>query len=316
MTVRVSSGLELSHHATDKLLGHAKFYPSKVTVRHHQLRHLVTVAHGDKIYYVNDYDVYALDVQSNESTLLATVPFEARCLAANHGWVCVGGEKNGDCAFIRLNQVNGTTKCFDHEITVDVLTGEIVNSMDVHLLRDDVEAHPEAIVLISNNDRTVKVFSLDRREVLTSLEHDVPMNFATLSPDSTILAAVGDSNRVYFYQRHKVGSSHDKKLGYELPDFEWRPLAVPTIPTGDDVLDDHSFAVTFSPSGNLCAASSQGGVITVFDVDMLRDTTRPPEDAILCFFKSSRKTLWGCVRSMTFSPQPWDLLAWLKIMVG
>jgi hypothetical protein len=37
-----------------------------------------------------------------------------------------------------------------------------------------------------------------------------------------------------------------------------------------------------------------------------------PEDAILCSFRSSRPTLCGCVRSMAFSPAPWDLLAWTE----
>ena len=58
----------------------------------------------------------------------------------------------------------------------------------------------------------------------------------------------------------------------------------------------------------MCAASSQGGAITVFDMSLLNDTSYEPEQAILCTFRSSRPTLWGCVRAMTFSPRPWDLL--------
>ena len=307
------SSQELFQSTTKSLVGYGNFYPTQVAVHHHQLRHLVTVTQGDRIYYVNNYDVFVLDLHTNKSTLLATIPFEARCLAAGHGWVCVGGEQNGDCAFIRLNTAVDSPKCFDHDLNVDVLGGDIVNAMNVHLLREDPDCDPEPVVLISNNDRTVKLFSLARREVLTTLTHDKPMNYATLSPDSTLLAAVGDSDKVYFYKRRKIEPIQTKQAPtWSFPNFDWRPLAMPTVPIGNNALDDHSFAIAFSPAGNLCAASSQGGTITVFDVDSLHSIDEAPEAAIICSFKSSRSTLCGCVRSMAFSPQPWDLLAWAE----
>jgi hypothetical protein len=306
------SAKELFQSNADNIVAASKFYPAKISVHHHQLRHLVSVASGNRVYYVNDFDVFVLDVDTNRSTLLATIPFEARCLAADYGWVCVGGEQNGDCAFIRLSSEHDLPKCFDHDLNVDVLGGEIVNSMNIHMLREHPDSEPEPIVLISNNDRSIKIFSLARREVLTTLEHDTPMNYAAISPDSTLLAAVGDSDTVYFYQRRKIEPTESKEPASKFPNFDWRPYAVPSIPTGDSVHDDHGFAVTFSPAGHLCAASSQGGAITVFDVNLLLDREYEAEDSILCTFRSSRPTLWGCVRSMVFSPQPWDLLAWAE----
>lgn len=305
-------GTELFQSSTESLVSQDKFYPTRISVRHHQLRHLVSVTKGNCIYYVNDYDVFVINLETGYSTLLATVPFEARCLAADHGWVCVGGEQNGDCAFIRLASADGSPRCFEHDLSVDVLGGEIVNSMNIHMLRDDTDGDPEPVVLISNNDRSVKLFSLARREVLATLEHDAPMNYAVLSPDSTLLAAVGDSDKVYFYHRRSDEPAETKERASPFPNFDWRPFAVPCVPTGDDVLDDHGFAITFSPSGHLCAASSQGGAITVFDIAQLRERSETPEDAILCSFRSSRPTLWGCVRSMAFSPDPWDMLAWAE----
>ena len=307
------SNRELYQSSTENLASHYRFYPTKIAVGHHQLRHLVTVSEGDRVYYVNSHDVYVLDLKTNQSTLLATILFEARCLAADHGWVCVGGEQDGNCAFIRLEPELAVPKCFGHNLNVDVLGGQIVNSMNIHLMREEPTSDPEPVVLISNNDMTVKIFSLAQREVLTTLEHDVPMNYATLSPDSTILATVGDSDKVYFYKRRTIERQESKWQGSsKFPEYEWRQMAQPTVPTGDEVYDDYGFAVTFSPSGHLCAASSQGGAITVFDMSLLDDPTYEPEAAILCTFRSSRPTLWGCVRAMAFSPRPWDLLAWAE----
>ena len=307
------SNRELYQASTDSIASYYRFYPTKIAVRHHQLRHLVSVAEGDRVYYVNSHDVYVLDLKTNQSTLLATILFEARCLAADHGWVCVGGEHDGNCAFIRLEPELGEPKCFGHNLNVDVLGGEIVNSMNIHIIQHGSDSEPEPVVLIANNDRSVKIFSLAQREVLTTLEHDVPMNYATLSPDSTILATVGDSDKIYFYRRRKLEPSESKwQSTGKFPEYDWRPMAIPTVPTGDEVFDDYGFAVTFSPSGHLCAASSQGGAITVFDMSLLKDSDCEPEEAILCTFRSSRPTLWGCVRAMVFSPPPWDLLAWAE----
>ena len=284
------------------------FYPTEIPVQHHQLRRLVSVTEGDLVYYVHTHDIYVLDLRSRQRTLLSTIPFEARCLAAGNGWIGVGGDTQGDCAFIKVDNYNGIPNCFGHDLDVQILGGEIVNSMSIHVLRENPEPEGEPVVLISNNDKTIKMYSLLRREVLTCLEHDVPMNNAALSPDSTVLVTVGDSNRVYFYERRRADPEDDQPC----PRYEWHRKAVPAVPIGSPVYDDHSFAVTFSPTGHLCATSSQGGAVTVFDMRLILDPKYEAEEAILCTFRSSRSVLWGCVRSMAFSPPPWDLLAWAE----
>jgi hypothetical protein len=299
---------------TEKLAAHSKFYPTKIQVAHHQLRHLISSAEKDLIYYVSFRDVYALDLASRQNSLVATVPFDTRCLAAGLGWVCVGGEQNGDCAFIKVEKdEHDRPICFGHDFNHDLLGGEIVNSMSIHTILNNGRTPDEPVVLISNNDKTVKIYSLAQREVLTTLSHTVPMNFAAMSPDSSIVAAVGDSDRVYFYERRLYQDPDiiDGSCG-RYAKYEWDMLADPQVPTGDPVYDDYSFAVTFSPSGHLCAASSQGGSISIFDMQHLRRNEDLGESSVICSFRSSRPALFGCVRSMAFSPAPWDLLVWAE----
>src|ERR1700761_6711182 len=287
---------------TEKLAAHHKFYPTKIQVAHHQLRHLISSAEQDLIYYISHRDVYVLDLATHQNSLIATVPFDSRCLAADLGWVCVGGEQNGDCAFIKVEKdKHDRPICFGHDFNHDLLGGEIVNSMSIHTILNNGKTPDEPIVLISNNDKTVKLYSLAQREVLTTLAHAVPVNFATLSPDSNIIAAVGDSDRVYFYKRRLYQDPDiiDGSCG-RYAKYEWDGFAEPQVPTGDPVYDDYSFAVTFSPSGHLCAASSQGGSISVFDMQHLLSSETPGDASILCSFRSSRDSLFGCVRSMIF----------------
>lgn len=280
---------------------------------HHQLRNFISTVYENKIFYVNKYDIYILDLQSKQRSILVTVPFEARCLAAAHGWVCVGGETKGDSAFIHIGEnEHGQPGNFCHELLVVELGKEIVNSMNIQLLKHEEEGKREVVVLISNNDRTVTIYSLTQRTVLTTIEHPQPMNYASLSLDATILAAVGDENKVYFLKRSLVEGSGASEHLAEYPEYDWRPMCAPDIPRGIAQPDDFSFAVTFSPNGQLCAVSSQGGAITVFDMDLIEREVEPAEDAIICSFRSSRASLLGCVRSMAFSPAPWDILAWAE----
>jgi Uncharacterised protein domain (DUF2415) len=166
----------------------------------------------------------------------------------------------------------------------------------------------------SNNDKTVKIYSLLQQQLIADLHHPFAMNYALLSPDSEILVAVGDSGQAYFYRRKLITarkSSQDR-----FPQYEWDVLAKLSLACGERTNDDHSFSITFSPSGQLCAISAQGGMISVFDMDIINSLAdgdlESYERAMVCSFKSSRSGICGCVRSMAFSPAPWDLLAWAE----
>ena len=171
-----------------------------------------------------------------------------------------------------------------------------------------------ALTNSSNNDATVKIFSLHRLEVVANLQHRVAINYALISPDSKILVAVGDSPSAFFYRRSL--SAPKLNLQAHRRKYAWELVAKPRLTCGDCTSDDHSFAISFSPSGHLCAISAQGGVISVFDMERItmRGIYDPEsyQSSLACSFSSSRSGDCGFVRSMAFSPAPWDLLAWAE----
>lgn len=138
------------------------------------------------------------------------------------------------------------------------------------------------------------------------------MNYAIISPDHSILAAVGDENRAYFYDVTRDWESLVTiESGRKLGGWEWELLRCLEMDIGPRSDDACCFTITFSPSSHLCAIGSQSGIITVLDMDRVREVDN--EEPVICQFKASRScTEGGAVRCMTFSPEPWDLLVWLE----
>ncbi|GLI78726.1 hypothetical protein PoHVEF18_007047 [Penicillium ochrochloron] len=191
--------------------------------------------------------------------------------------------------------------------------GTIVNSVTIHHFPGDREGiTDEDVMVLSNNDRTVTLYSLTRAKVLKVLHHPTCMNYAIISPDHTILAAVGDENRAYFYDVIRDWESVvTVESGGKVGGWEWELLRCIEMDIGPRSDDACCFTIAFSPSSHLCAIGSQSGIITVLDMDRVREMDN--EETVICQFKASRScTEGGAVRCMTFSPEPWDLLVWLE----
>lgn len=147
------------------------------------------------------------------------------------------------------------------------------------------------------------------------------MNYAVISPDSRLLAAVGDVNFAYFYRIVRDTNSIDYGWGGErLSGWTWDLCCRIELPLSTDLnmspnFDDGScFTIAFSPSSRLCAIGSQSGIISIYDVNVLLECVSGPQgcDARVALFRSSRNDSAGAVRSMAFSPEPWDLLVWVE----
>ena len=171
---------------------------------------------------------------------------------------------------------------------------------------------------ISNNDRTVRIFSLSQSRLLETLNFQTRMNHASISPDGNLLLAVGDEIpphndvRAFFRKRFDVLSVADENQS-PYPKYEWREFAEPKLETASE--EDPCFCTAFSSSGHVCAVASQSGIITFFDTSRIRDDMDSGE-ATVAVLKSSKPSLrhvWsGAIRSMCFSPAPWDLFAWAE----
>lgn len=78
------------------------------------------------------------------------------------------------------------------------------------------------------------------------------------------------------------------------------------------------FTTAWSPSGHLVAVGSEGGHISVFDTSLFEHCREDEgENAIVAVIPSTRPNVLahlhpGAIRSMMFSPEPWDLLVWAE----
>ena len=163
-----------------------------------------------------------------------------------------------------------------------------------------------------NNDKTVTIFSLSQARTLNTLKFPIPMNHASISPNGDLLVAAGDEARAFFCRRTQLPIITVNGEAV-FPRYEWRIVAQPKLNATDS--NDPCFATAFSPSGHICAVASEMGVITVFDSTMVGDDIEA-EQAVTDVLLSSRprtfRNVWGAVRSMSFGPEPWDLLAWAE----
>ncbi|KAL8780514.1 MAG: hypothetical protein Q9194_000872 [Teloschistes cf. exilis] len=134
------------------------------------------------------------------------------------------------------------------------------------------------------------------------------MNHASISPDGHLLVAVGDEPKAFFCRRVPSSSSIADK-----EDSAWQQIA--EVNLSPAVPNDACFTTAFSPSGHVCAVAQQSGVITVFDTSKIHEDMEH-NDAVIEVLRSSRassaRECVGAVRSMSFSPAPWDLLAWAE----
>ncbi|KAF2999765.1 hypothetical protein E8E13_005246 [Curvularia kusanoi] len=315
------------------------YYPTSIPIAHYQLRHFISSPEQDLIYYASGCDIYCLNAATQTQAHVATLPFDARCTASGHGYVCVGGADHGNFAAIKVTgfppvdnaHVDASLPLdFDHRlprppmlstanhVQLEKIGEDIVNSISIHKLpaatsdrRDDV------VAVLTNNDKSVRVYSLVDNLELCCIDLPIAMNHATISPDGTFLVAVGDQQTCFFFERHVPGP--ERPSSWKEPSdritsvpYEWKLFDEVSLYVPSSQCAEGYFTTAWSPSGRLCAVGSECGYITVFDVDLLK-VSEFGEDAILDVISSTRPDICtgaGAVRTMQFSPAPWDFLIW------
>ena len=253
--------------------------------------------------------------------------------------MCVGGADNGNFAAIKVTGFPPSNSSdidaslpldFEHRLPRPPLLGtassiclekigeDIVNSISIHKLPAHGCEQDDVVAVLTNNDRTVRIYSLTQNLELKVLDLPYAMNHATISPDGQMLVAVGDAPTAFFIRRVKAEDvekpSTIKSAEAQLPSesYDWKRVKDVNLyrPAGSNA--DGYFTTAWSPSGRLCAVGSECGYITVFDVEHLK-IAEYGESAIVQLISSTRPdtvTSAGAVRTMHFSPAPWDFLIW------
>ena len=178
----------------------------------------------------------------------------------------------------------------------------------------------DIVAVLTNNDQTVRMYSLPLNVETQVLDLDFPMNHCTVSPDGRTLVAVGDHPKAHFFHREiqdtppQIFKPHNRLTSASI---EWVPIGkVDLHVTRQEDAPTGYFTTAWSPNGRLVALGSEGGYITVLDVHRLAESGVVDQDAIIAVSPSSRADVMnpfpGAVRSMMFSPDPWDLFIWAE----
>ncbi|KAF3043664.1 hypothetical protein E8E12_005383 [Didymella heteroderae] len=329
----------LSRDTDAFVLPSKSYYPTKIPIAHYQLRHFISSPEQDLIYYASGCDIFCLNAATQTQAHVTTLPFEARCTASGFGYVCVGGADHGNFAAIKVagfppvddSDVDASLPLdFENRLSrppllstarriqLEKIGEDIVNSISIHKFpATTTEGRDDVVAVLTNNDKSVRLYSLVNNLELCCIDLPIAMNHATISPDGNFLVAVGDQQTGFFFERYRPGP--DRPSSWKEPSdrlnsvpSEWKLFEEVALYVPSNQCAEGYFTTAWSPSGRLCAVGSECGYITVFDMDHLK-IAEYGEDAVLGVISSTRPDVCtgaGAVRTMQFSPAPWDFLIW------
>lgn len=192
---------------------------------------------------------------------MQNLAFRPNCMTYRHGFVAVGGV----CGEMEVQCINTRSVLYKGSVA----HGTINNALQVAAtVTGDLQ------LFVCNNDKTIKIYSLPRLELLTTLRCFVPPNYSSMSPDGRFLCCVSDCSSTTIYQI--------RESGYEL---------VSTFTEARDV----GMSCGWSTSGSMVASAHQDGTVCLWD-----------HKSGHVVFKSVEPQ--PC-RALKFSPAPLDLLA-------
>ncbi|KAK3051508.1 hypothetical protein LTS18_012409, partial [Coniosporium uncinatum] len=314
------------------------FYGFEIPVEHWQLRHYISSPEPGVLYFANEHNLYCLNTITKTRSLIASLPFKVRCTSAGYGWICAGGGEHGQFAIVRLDDGSAPAAEVDDllpvefssrttrrssnparlpKVKIDNIGKDIINSISIHQLEAlDEETDNEVVAVFTSNDKTVRIYSLTYDKEAAVLELPFAINHSTISPNGKTLIAVGDVHQAYFYERRDpvLPASKLRSTGSVSLQSSWEMINIFKLHVPPRSNTFGYFSTAWSPNGRMCAVASECGYITVFNSDLIK-TADSAEEAIIDIVGSSRADSVpgaGSVRSMCFSPQPWDLLIWAE----
>ncbi|KFY25641.1 hypothetical protein V493_04549 [Pseudogymnoascus sp. VKM F-4281 (FW-2241)] len=330
------------YHATDNLIlpCSRKKYHAFMFAGHWQLRSFVHSPSLGKIHYLGVRDIYEIDTSKRTRRIVDTLSFTPKCLTSSNGWICCGGEK-GKFTALRLDSNEGgvgPTSEADGRLPLDldplrrlhlslqnrdsrlgtsadanrnrsqmrIIGEEILNCITLWFPRSDIAegAYTKPVAVVASNDNCAYIVNLENLEVIESVEQVDPINLGRISPDGSVLIAVGDDPYMHVYER-SLESGSGKNEGK----YSWTKCHVVQLP-GQHISDEGDMRGSFAGdfSDRYLAVGTQHGMIAVFETSHLTRSEKPRP--IVTFPTTRPNTKPGAVRSLQFSPSsPYDLLA-------
>ena len=188
------------------------------------------------------------------------------------------------------------------------------------------DAYKEPVAVLANNDKTVRMVSLNDFETsehpqcLDLIEFPDFVNRSVLSPDGCLLVSVLDDPYLYVHRRRAIQSvtvsvfDRAASSSGDSRKYVWervRRLLLRSQIRGDESERRGSFAACFSGSGSFLAVGTQYGTVSIFDTRLLEE--RDVDPLVHCFKSSRPDRPSGAIRDMAFCPGVnGDLLAWTE----
>lgn len=264
-----------------------RFIPGKITIKHWQLRDLITVDTHDPslVYYPCDTKVMASHI-AGKNTRAKTVcefGFEPRAIQNMNRSIAVAGVKPSR-EQTGVVGVMGLESGIRHELDL----GLYINNSVCLYNQDPDESQTDAGLkaLVCNNDKFL--YWLGMRpdgsfEVEKKTEFTASLNHASISPDKSLVVACGDIEQVYLVPTNTNTSFTFRTSNGRQP--PWSTL---------DSYKDFAFSTAFHPSGHIFGVAYQPGLAQLFD---LRNLSGP-----LAQIWSTRPKDWmGAFRSLKFA---------------
>eukprot|EP00761_Pharyngomonas_kirbyi_P003730 gb/GECH01003734.1/.p1 GENE.gb/GECH01003734.1/~~gb/GECH01003734.1/.p1 ORF type:complete len:366 (+),score=86.39 gb/GECH01003734.1/:1-1098(+) len=280
------------------LKGSPKIHRAKTTIQHWQLRDLISAPNSaSEFYHVNQYSVYKYSKETEKSNLIHQLQFLPSSMCVSHSLLAAGGSESN----LLVKDLSSGRILYD-----EFLGASINNACHMSEIGGDIH------LLVSNNDRSIKVFSIHSMELLHNIDLGVAVNYTSISPDGSMMAAVGDNDAVHIRD----------------PRNSYRPV---TKFSGE--YEDGGFSCSWDAYSRSVAAASQDGMVVVWDVRMghnadhyshqhrysnssnnnMNNNNNMNGSNVLAKIKAQQKTLKGACRAVKFSPAACiDMLAFTE----
>ncbi|KAI6383129.1 hypothetical protein MCOR25_000316 [Pyricularia grisea] len=312
--------------ATETLISKRKrrHYRTSVVPIHWQLRSLIGSGRDGVIYFATgngNLHLQRLDTKSLETETIQLLSFSPRCLVAQNGWVCCGGE-TGEFVAVQVEPQTSNRRGSlpgRNSSPIPFPTGrsdasmiqfprshliapmprnkvygkERVNCITLwfppNYVRPHECAYKSPVAVLANNDKHVTIVDLYTMDSMDTLQYPDCVNRALISPDGQLLVAVGDDPYLYVHERTNTPeNSLEEDVSMERSISSWQLVQKVHLKSQrKHDKSDHrgSFAACFSNTGSYLAIGTQYGMISIFETSAILEHG---EDALRAYFPSSR----------------------------